>query len=164
MASGIDDTGDVPGLKSVPTARAAPARRSASTGGACAPSKNEDAGRSTATVPPATPSAATPAALSVVQVIGAPRSQGDGGLRRAARAELIGVDAQREPGARRRCGDGREVVERERDVLHVDVDLVDETFGRRGGDQLVARGADPLGSRRQPSGTAWHASNVTEHV
>ena len=57
------------------------------------------------------------------------------------------MDAERQPGGRGRGGDGREIVERERDVLHVDIDLIGEPLGRCCGDQLLARGPDPIGAR-----------------
>ena len=107
---------------------------------------NDDAGSSTATVASAAPSAVDARRAQVVQVVGAPRAQRDGRFGRPARTELIGVDAERQPGERGRARDGRQIVERERDVLHVDVDLIGEPLGRHGGDQLVAR-------RPYPSGT-----------
>jgi hypothetical protein len=83
----------------------------------------------------------------MIEMVGAPGAEGHGGLGRTARTELIGVDAQGQPNTRGRRGDGRKIVQRERDVLHVDVDLIDERLVRRRGDQLVARCAHPVAPR-----------------
>ena len=61
MASGIETTGEVPGLQSVASARAAPAARSAAAGAALARRKNVEAGNKTAAVGASPPRAATPA-------------------------------------------------------------------------------------------------------
>jgi hypothetical protein len=61
MASGMDRQGDVPGLKSVATATAAPAVRRSLTGGGRAPRNSVDTGRTVATVSEP-PRARTPSA------------------------------------------------------------------------------------------------------
>ena len=99
----------------------------------------------------------------MVQVVRAPRAQCDGRLRRAALPELVGVDAQRQPGASGRVSHRCQVLERERDVLHVDVDLIGESLGCRRRDQLVHT-ARTHPARDIPFGTAWHASDVTEQL
>ena len=94
-------------------------------------------------------------AAHVVQVIRAARPESDRGLRRAARPELVGVDPQRQTCPGRRLGHFRQVLERERDVLHVHVDLIRQGLGRGCGDQFVAGGTDPSVARQS------HRNGVT---
>src|SRR3972149_1655724 len=103
MTSGIESTGEVPGLKSVAIATTAPASSKARASGGA----------------------------------GAPRPRRAGGPR------LVGWAPRGEARRARGARDGVEVVERERDVLDVDVDGIGEALCSCGGDELVADGADP---------------------
>ena len=87
-----------------------------------------------------------PVGGDVVQVVGAPRAEPHGRLGGTRGAELIRVAPDRQAVRSGGLGDGREVLERERDVLDVDVDGVGEVLGGRDRDQLLAHGADPRGS------------------
>ena len=76
-------------------------------------------------------------------MVGAPSSERDGGLGRAGGTELVGVTSERQARRRGRLGHRRQVVERERDVLDVDVHGVGQPLGRGRGDQLGAGDLDP---------------------
>ena len=68
-----------------------------------------------------------PVVSAVVQMVGAPGAEPHRRLGGSAGPELVGVHAQREAGRRGGSRDGLEVVEREGDVLDVDVHRVRES-------------------------------------
>ena len=85
-----------------------------------------------------------PLGVDMVQVVGAPGAERHRRRGRAGRVQLLGMHTEREPRGRRGGPHGIQIGQREGDVLDVDVDCIDESFGGGGGDQFRARDADPL--------------------
>ena len=86
--------------------------------------------------PPAT-EGGDPGIAHVIECHPRPRPEPGGGLGRPVLPQLVGVHAERQTGGRGRRPHPLQVIERERDVLDVDVDRIGESSAAAAGSSLA---------------------------